>query len=187
MNKPDHTPSSRRTPYQKFSDKVFSLTGMPVGRVATVIFCLLVLGGAIHYAMRGDEQTDNQKSKLEQKKDFLSAVMIPTDFFKSAFPTQIEELNSMIGRCDQLLGQQSGYSDQIQEKRISLLALKVTTLATNGVDPTASIDLLQKSVDQITGSLPQQDKYQFLMVSTYITSLAADPDSDLYTLSLIHI
>ncbi len=180
MSTPNHKPRSRRTRYQKFSDKVFSLTGMPVWRVATIIVFLVGLGWALQYALRGEEQTAVQKTKLEKKEDFLQAITIPERFFEFAFPIQIEKLDAKIGRCDQLLNQGSEYSDQIQEKRLALLSLKVMTVAKNGIDPTETLDQFLNSLDQVSGALEQQDQYQYLLVSTYLKVLAADPDSDFY-------
>ena len=184
MSTPDHTPSSRRTPYQKFSDKVFSLTGMPVSRVLTFIAGLLVLGGAVLYATREEEQASNYKSQISKKKDYLEAITIPNGFFESAFPIQIEKLDGMIERCDQLLSEKSEYSeysDKVQAKRLTLVALKAIAIADNGLDPTPTLDLFQENVEQISGSSTQPDEYQYLVVSTYMKVLSADPDLDFYT------
>lgn len=181
MNKPDSKPSSRRSLYQKFSDKVFSLTGMPVGRVLTAIVGILFLGWAILFATHGEEQPSNLKSKITKKEDFLAAITVPQNFFETVLPIQIEKLNSMVERCDQLLNQKSEYSEKVEEKRLSLLMLKAITLADNGLDPTPTLDLFQNSADQIASSVTQQDKYQYLVAATYMEVLAADPESDFHT------
>lgn len=179
MSTPDHTPSSRRSPYQIFSDKVFALTGMPVGRVLTVIIGLLVLGWAILYALRGDDQTAEYKSRVTKKQDFLAAITIPNDFFDAAFPVQVEKLDVMIGRCEQLLEQKSEYGDRVQEKLLTLLGLKSIALAEIKLDPTPTLALLQKNADQFSASLTPKDKYQYLVASSYMGVLAANPDLDL--------
>lgn len=180
MSKPQHSPSSRRSRYQKFSDKVFSLTGMPVERVVTIIVGLLVLGWAIQYAMREDQQASDQKTQIAMKQEFLSATTIPQNFFKYAFPIKIEKLDGMIDRCNQLLNQKNQYTDRVQEKRMTLYALKSVILAENGIDPAPFLELFKENANQIAAATGQQDKYQYLKVSTYMKVLAADPDSDFY-------
>lgn len=183
MSKPDFKPSSRRTLYQKFSDKVFAWTGMPVRRVVTAIAGLSILGWAIIYAISGKEEAVGVKSKVAKKKDFIEAISIPENFLSSPFPVQLEQIDTTIGRCKQLLNNKveySEYDDQLQLKLLTLFSLKSITLAANGMDPTGALDLFEKKFNQIASSSAQPDEHQYLAASTYLRVLEADPKLDFY-------
>ena len=200
----DGDPDLRPTLYELFSGLVFAITGMPVSRVLTVIVGLLILGGAIQYAIReGDakgevdatsavdvtrevdakreaEQSSQYTSEELEKKDFLTAVTFPNGFSDFPLPVQIEKLDLMIDRCNHLIEQKSDYSVMVQKKLPALLALKGTAMARSGLDPAPSLELLQQHVGRIADSSAQKDQHQYLLVSTYMKVLAADPDSDFY-------
>ena len=180
MNKLDQTPSSRRTPYQKFSDKVFSLTGMPVGRVLVFLIGLLALGWSIHYATREDDQPSLSKSKATKKSDFLAAITLPQNFTESPLPVQIDKLDWMIQRCNQLITQKSEYSDRVQERLAALIGLKAMTLSGNELDPTPTLELFQEQLDQFSSS-QEKEQHKYLAVVTYMWVLAENPELDIYT------
>lgn len=190
--------------YEIFSGLVFSITGMPVSRLLTVIGGLLILGWAIQYATREGEttrevdvasevavasegevskevgQSFQYTSEQLEKNDFLSAVTYPDGFYNLSFPVQIEKLDLMIERCNQLVNKKSEYSDRVQEKLTSMLAVKSIIMANNGLNPAASLELFQQHVDQVSSSSAQKDEYLYLVVATYMEVLAADIGSDFY-------
>ena len=187
MSKLDRKPSSRRTPYQKFSDKVFSLTGMPVGRVLVFLIGLLALGWSIHYATRQDDQPSQLKSKTSEKKDFLEAITLPSNFSDSSLPVQMEKLDWMIERCSQLLDKKSEYSDRVEERQLANFALKAMTMAESGMDPADTLDRFQEHANQIASTSTQKDQHQYLVVVTFMKVLSKDPDFDLYTQAIAAI
>ena len=162
-------PSSRRTRYKKFSDKVFSLTGMPVGRVLVFPIGLLALGWSIHYATREDEQTSQLKSKATEKSDFLEAITLPSNFSDSSLPVQMEKLDWMIQRCNQLITQKSEYSDRVEERLLAHFALKAMTMADNGMNPAETLGRFQEHANQIASKSTQKDQHQYLVVVTFMT------------------
>lgn len=180
MSNQDNIPSKRRSLYQKFSDKVFSITGMPVSRLATIIFGLLILGWAILYATREDETSSEFKSEKTERQDFLAAITLPANFSRSPLPVQIEKLDWMIGRCNYLQDQESDINETLQERLLALTALKAMTMADNDLDPAPALKLFQQSYEQIPDSLTEKDKHLYLAVATYMKVLAANPDSDFY-------
>ena len=179
----------RRSRYKKASDKVFKMTGMPLGRLLSLAGCaLLILGLILYIRYQGDESLPSSietpssqfDSGQSDEQDFLTAVTIPSDFAESSLPVRIDKVNWMIERCHYLLNQKSEYSEKIEEKMLALLALKAVMMEESGVDPVQFLDLLKKRVAQSSGTSAQKDKHQYLVVVTYLTSLASIPEAEIY-------
>jgi hypothetical protein len=179
MDNQIHKPSSRRTLYQKFSDKVFATTGMPLARVVVVILGLTALGGSIYYAMRDVDESSLVDAKAPDTNDFLKATALAADFSALEFPVQIEKLDWMIDRCDELLQHEGDYKDRLKEKLLGILALKAMLAAHNGVDPAAALSMLENRIDQMSASPAEKDARQYLMVGSYMNVLASNSDLDL--------
>ena len=154
---------------------------MPVGRVLVFPIGLLALGWSIHYATREDEQTSQLKSKATEKSDFLEAITLPSNFSDSSLPVQMEKLDWMIQRCNQLITQKSEYSDRVEERLLAHFALKAMTMADNGMNPAETLGRFQEHANQIASKSTQKDQHQYLVVVTFMKVLASDPDFDLYT------
>ena len=213
----DHDVVIRPSLYERFSGLVFTLTGMPVSRLLTVIVGLLILGWAIQYAIRegddsrevdvsrevdamheGDDtrkvdtvheadQSSQYTSEQLEKKDYLEAVTFLDGFVNFPFPVQMEKLDLMIERSNRLINQKSDYSVNVKKKLPNLFGLKAITLALNGLDPAPTLELLQQSVDRGSGSLAQNDEHQYLVVATYMNVLVADTDPDFYSQAIAEI
>jgi len=187
MNKTDRKPSSRRSPYKKFSDTLFSKTGLPLPRLLMIIFGLLLLGASILYATRDDDTSSQLKSRESEANDFIAATSIPQNFSRFSFPVQIEKLDQMIERCSHLLSKKKDYSVGGQEKLLAPFSLKAMAMSKNGLDPAPALELLQKNIDQISNSSVQKDAHQYLLVGTYMGVLAEAPESDCYTQAMAAI
>ena len=179
----------RRSRYKKLSDKVFKSTGMPLSRLLSIVTGILLIAGLIFYIrFQGDESLPSSievpssqfESGESEEQDYLAAVTIPADFAQSSLPVRIDKVDWMIERCTYLLNQKNNYSEKIEEKMLSLLALKAVIMAESGLDPAQHLDLLKKRVAQSSGSLGQIDKHQYLLVVTYMTSLASAPEAEIY-------
>lgn len=179
----------RRSRYKKLSDKVFKSIGISLSRLLSFVFgFLLILGLVLYVRDTGDDSSPSSgevstteiKLGKSEEEEYLSAVTIPADFRKSSLPVRIDRVNWMIQRCNDLLNQKSHYSEKIEEKMLSLLALKAVMMAESGLDPTDHLDLFKESVAQSSGSATQLDKHQYLIAVTYITALATLPEANIY-------
>lgn len=181
----------RRSRSKRISDQVFQWTGIPLPRLLMLIAGLAVTGGLIFYlsqeepaAQISSDQTDPQPLLFDdndsEEKKFFDAITIPNNFIKLSLPVQIERLDQMISHCELLLSQETKYEKKLQQKCISLISLKCTSMVQSGLDPTPDRDQLYSKIDQFTESAAEEKEYVYLRLYVNLSTLMFNPESSYY-------
>jgi tetratricopeptide (TPR) repeat protein len=191
----------RRSRYQRFSESVFRVTGLPLMRFVQLTAGLIAIIGIVLFLLKDIRERENDSesvlnpeltnslfdTEIPDEQSFLLSATIPSNFDDLPLPVRIERIDKKIANCQHLLTQETDYKETIYNRMISLFALRCTSVAQEGVDPRPMADEMYLQIANFADTDEKRKQMVYLKVFVSLTILSFDPKSSFYNDALQQI